>query len=111
MSYFYDKYLKADGDPAKRAEFCYAGRKPQSREEVIIMICDALEASSRTLKDYSDKSVSDLVEYIVKVKNSEDQFSEADITMRDLETIKEAAKKYIGQLYHGRIAYPKRKKL
>ena len=72
------------------------------------MLCDTLEAASRTLKDYTPKSISDLVEGVVKSKMSAGQFENADITLKDLNTIKGVLKDYIQQMHHARVVYPKR---
>lgn len=109
VSYFYDKFLKEGGDPSLRAEFCYPGRKPQTREQVILMICDTLEAASRSMKDYSPEAISNLVERLVAIKAEEGQFEEADITVKELTTAKNVIKTYIAQIHHERIKYPKRR--
>lgn len=109
VAYFYDKFIKEGGDPSMRPEFCYKGRKPVSCEQVILMLSDSLEAASRTLKDYEPKTISDLVENIVKAKIEDGQLSESDISMKKLNIIKEVFKNYLAQIYHERIKYPKRK--
>ncbi|MBQ9548527.1 MAG: HDIG domain-containing protein [Bacteroidales bacterium] len=109
VSYFYDKYLTEGGDPAERDSFRYPGPLPVSREQIILMLCDSIEAASRTLKDYSREAFSDFVEQIVAGKMQEGQFDEAGITVRELGIVKEVLKSYLGQMYHERIAYPKRK--
>ena len=72
------------------------------------MICDAVEAASRSLKDYSEESISRLVDRIVESKASEDQFSDSDISLRDINVLKDAVKTYLKQVYHSRVVYPKR---
>ena len=70
-SYFYNKYLNEGGDPNDVSDFFYKGRKPQTKEQIILMICDTLEAASRTLKDNSAATFSVFVENIVgKLKNA-----------------------------------------
>lgn len=107
-AYFYNKYLNAGGDPEKADDFYYKGEKPKSPEQVILMLCDTLEAASRTLKDYTPHSISSLVEGVVKSKMDAGQFEEADITLKDLNTIKSVMKDYIQQIHHARVVYPKR---
>ena len=92
------------------AEFFYDGVKPTSKEQVILMICDAVEAASRSLKDYSHESISRLVDKIIDGKSASGQFTDADISLREINTIKETIKSYIQQMYHSRVAYPKRRK-
>ena len=72
------------------------------------MLCDSIEAASRTLKDHSPQSFSDFVENMVSAKEAEGQLSQADITIRELNTVKDVLKAYLGQVYHERVAYPKR---
>lgn len=107
-AYFYNKYIKEGGDPANAEDFYYKGRKPTTKEQIIIMLCDTLEAASRTLKDYSPGTVSALVENIFKSKMSDGQFEDADISLKDLNTVKNVLKSYLQQVYHARIEYPKR---
>ncbi len=107
VSYFYTQHLSQGGSDVDREHFTYTGIKPQTKEQVIIMMADALEASSRTLKDYSQKSIDELVERIVDGKISEGQLDEADITLRELSTLKSAFKEYLQQMNHARVVYPK----
>lgn len=108
-AYFYNKYLNEGGDPSRTDVFFYKGRKPSTKEQIILMLCDTLEAASRTLKDYSHQSISDLVERIVKSKMDDGQFEEADISLKELNVVKDVLKDYLQQMYHARIVYPKRK--
>lgn len=107
--YFLTQYLNDGGDPNDVAEFYYDGVKPSTKEQVILMICDAVEAASRSLKDYSPESISSLVDRIVDGKAKEDQLTEADISLRDISRLKEVIKAYLSQMYHSRVSYPKRK--
>ena len=75
--YFLTKYLNDGGDPEDVKDFYYDGAKPTTKEQVILMICDAVEAASRSLKDYSQESISGLVEKIVAGKMAEGQLDEA----------------------------------
>ncbi len=107
--YFLTQYLNDGGDPNDVTEFYYDGVKPSTKEQVILMICDAVEAASRSLKDYSPESISSLVDRIVDGKAKEDQLTEADISLRDISRLKEVIKAYLSQMYHSRVSYPKRK--
>ena len=73
------------------------------------MICDAVEAASRSLKDYSEASISSLVDRIIDGKAEDGQLSDSDISLRELNTMKEEIKLYLQQMYHSRVVYPKRK--
>ena len=108
-SYFYNKYLNEGGDPNDVSDFFYPGRKPQTKEQIILMICDTLEAASRTLEDNSAATFSVFVENIVASKMKIGQFDQADISIKDLNTVKETLKAYLSQIYHERVVYPQRK--
>lgn len=108
-SYFYNKYLNEGGDPNDVSDFFYKGRKPQTKEQIILMICDTLEAASRTLKGNSAATFSVFVENIVASKMKIGQFDQADISIKDLNTVKETLKAYLSQIYHERVVYPQRK--
>ena len=108
--YFYTKYLNDGGDPDDVADFYYNGHKPTTKEQVILMIADAVEAASRSLKDYSPENISRLVDSIIDGKSAAGQFTEADISLREINTVKQVIKTYIQQMYHSRVAYPRRKR-
>ncbi len=107
--YFLTQYLNEGGDPNEVSEFHYNGMKPVTKEQVVLMICDAVEAASRSLKDYSHESISSLVDRIVAGKSKEGQFDNADISLHELSTMKEEIKTYLQQMYHSRVSYPKRR--
>ena len=107
--YFLTQYLNNGGNPDDVAEFHYDGRRPVAKEEVVLMICDSVEAASRSLKDYSQETISGLVDRIVDGKAAEDQFDDADISLREVSMLKEVIKSYLQQMYHSRVSYPKRK--
>ena len=109
-SYFLTKYLNDGGDPQDVADFYYDGVKPLTKEQVILMLSDAVEAASRSLKDYSEESISALVDKIVDGKANDGQLNEADITLKELNTIRSVMKTFVQQVYHSRIEYPKLKK-
>ena len=106
--YFLTKYLNDGGDPADVADFYYDGVKPVTKEQVILMLCDAVEAASRSLKNYSPESISELVERIIDGKINDGQLSKAHISLNQINIIKAEIKAYLQQMYHSRIAYPKR---
>ena len=108
-AYFLNTYLNQGGDPEDVADFYYDGMKPVAKEHVILMFCDAVEAASRSLKDYSPESISGLVERIVNGKITDGQLVDADISLKEIAIIKEALKTYLKQMYHSRVAYPKRR--
>jgi len=106
--YFYNQFLRAGGDPALAGEFRYPGVKPVTKEQIILMLCDSVEAASRTLTEYTPEAYSAFVERIVAGKMEEGQFDQADITISELGTIKETLKQYLAQIHHERIVYPQK---
>jgi hypothetical protein len=124
MSYFYARArgnaaLRFGGpetpDGAKAAaavdarKFRHAGPKPQSREAALIMLADGVEASVRSLESRDEPAIRAMVTRIIDERLYDGQFDECDLTLRDIERIKEA---FVGQLlgmYHQRIAYPDNK--
>ena len=107
--YFYNQFLRSGGDPALAGEFRYPGIKPVSKEQIILMLCDSVEAASRTLTEFTPEAYSAFVERIVAGKMDEGQFEHADITISELGTVKETLKQYLAQINHERIVYPKQK--
>ena len=108
-AYFYNMYCNNGGDPSNKDAFRYHGRLPESKEQVILMMADAVEAASRTLKSYTEESISELVENILALKFDVSQMACADISVKDVNTVKESFKDYLKQIYHARIAYPQLK--
>lgn len=99
-----DKYPDADVDIK---QFSYAGPRPSTKETTICMMADAIEAASRTLKEYTPESISKLVEDIVKHQEEGKQLSDSMLTFRELDVVKAAFKDKIANIYHSRIEYPK----
>lgn len=108
VGYFYTQYLNDGGDPADDSAFVYKGKKPRTREQVILMVCDSVEAASRTLKQHTPEEYSDFVDKIVESKIAEGQLDNSDISIRELGILRAGLKKYLSQIYHERITYPKR---
>jgi putative nucleotidyltransferase with HDIG domain len=105
--YFYNQYLNEGGSPDDVKEFFYNGTKPVSKEQVILMLCDAIEAASRTLTDFSAESISAFVEKMVGSKM--EQFDDSEISLKELNVVKGVLKTYLAQAHHVRVVYPKRK--
>ena len=108
--YFYNVYCNGGGDPANTEPFTYNGILPKTKEQVVVMMADAVEAASRSLKDYSEESISQLVERILASRFEDSQLAQADISLNEIGQVKESFKRYLQQIYHARIAYPKRQK-
>lgn len=107
--YFWSAYLKQGGDSSNQAEFSYPGPKPVTKEQIVLMLCDSVEAASRTLTAYTPEAYSAFVERIVGSKMNDGQFADADISLKEIAAIKDTLKTYLAQMHHGRIVYPKRK--
>jgi cyclic-di-AMP phosphodiesterase PgpH len=106
VRYFYNAFRNEHPGEPVPAYFFYNGTNPTSKETAILMMADALEASSRSLPDYSEASLSNLVEKIIQVKIQDGAFKDVPMTFRDLEKIKNVFKSKLQSIYHMRIAYP-----
>ncbi len=106
--YFYAQFLRDGGDPGLAGEFRYPGVKPISKEQIILMLCDSVEAASRTLTEYTPEAYSAFVERIVAGKMEEGQFDNADISISELGIVKDTLKQYLAQIHHERVVYPQR---
>jgi cyclic-di-AMP phosphodiesterase PgpH len=107
--FFYKKYL--DRNPNRtdmEKNFSYPGPKPFSKETAIVMMADAVEASSRSLANYSEENISELVERILYIQEQDGQFSETPLTFKDITDIRNVFIKRLSNIYHARIAYPTR---
>jgi len=107
--YFYKKYIdQHPGDTGLEKMFAYPGPRPFSKETAIVMMADAVEASSRSLNKYTEENISDLVERIIYLQEQDGQFADVPITYKDMSDIKSAFKKRLTNIYHARISYPER---
>ena len=107
VQYFYRSYLNDNpGEEVDIEEFRYPGPKPHTREMAVLMIADSVEAASRSLKQIDETKINELVDKIVERQTEEEQYSEADITFRDLTEIKKIFKSKLINIYHARIEYP-----
>jgi putative nucleotidyltransferase with HDIG domain len=109
MKYFYEKAKgrKNPEDPEiQEADFRYPGPKPQSKEAAILMMADSVEAASRTLSDPSPDQIQGLIDRLVGDVVADNQLDECNITIREIQTIKESFFKVIGGVHHHRIDYP-----
>ena len=111
VRYFYNKAVEQNGqENTDIAKFRYPGPLPSTKETAILMLADSIEAASRTLKDYSSKTIDELVERIFNDKIENGQMNHAKITFNDINTIKETFKQKLQNIYHTRVAYPDQKK-
>ncbi len=108
--YFYNSWVNANPDKtADITKFQYPGPKPQSVELIAMMMADAIEAASRTLKVYSHESISALVNNIVDAQMKDGQYEDVDITMKQIGKAKQILISKIENIYHSRIEYPELK--
>ncbi len=111
--YFYNTAVNANNDPdhpVDKKDFMYPGPNPQSRETAILMMADAVEAASRSLKDYSPEAINGLVDKIIDSQSQEGLFNDSPISFKDIQTIKDTFKKRLATIYHSRVEYPELKK-
>lgn len=105
--YFYISYKnKYPDEPIDESVFTYPGPNPYTLEQAILMMADAVEASSRSLKEYTEESISQLVEKIIDAQVDDGAFKECPITFLDITTAKEVFKEKLKIIYHTRISYP-----
>jgi putative nucleotidyltransferase with HDIG domain len=87
----------------------HAGPKPQSREAAILMLADSVEASVRSLSSQDEPAIRAMVSRIISERLVDGQFDESDLTLRDLDRIRESLIEQLLAMYHRRIAYPTNK--
>ena len=108
MRYFYEKEKQMNPDVLKD-DFRHLGQKPSSKETVILMFADSLEAACRArfqYEDADDKKIANLVNEIFNEKINDGQLLDAPITFQDLEKIKQSFQASLEGLYHQRVLYP-----
>jgi hypothetical protein len=103
--YFYMKE-KAENNAVKIEDFSYPGPKPFSKETAILMMCDSVEAASKSLKEPTTTKINDFVENIINKQMESGQFLNANITFKEIQSIKKVLKHKLANIYHLRIEYP-----
>ncbi|MDX1270389.1 HD family phosphohydrolase [Bizionia paragorgiae] len=103
--YFYMKE-KHVNEAVDIADFSYPGPKPFSKETAILMMCDSVEAASKSLKDPTSTKIDKFVENILNKQMEEGQFLNANITFKEIQVIKKVLKRKLANIYHLRIEYP-----
>lgn len=105
--YFYTTYCKAHPDEeVDPAPFTYPGPNPRSRETSLLMMADAVEAASRSLKDHSAEAITALVNRIIDSQIEEGLHSDSPISFREIKTVKESFVQRLRTIYHSRVSYP-----
>jgi len=103
--YFYSKEKEYDVS-INDEDFKYPGPKPYSKETAILMMCDSVEAASKSLKEPSSTKIDAFVESIINKQMENGQFLNANITFKEIESIKKVLKNKLANIFHLRIEYP-----
>ena len=109
--YFYISYKNEHPDEeVDQEKFRYPGPNPFTKEQAVLMMADSVEAASRSLPEYTEESISTLVDKIIDTQVSEGYFTEFPITFKDIATVKALFKEKLKTMYHTRISYPELRK-
>jgi cyclic-di-AMP phosphodiesterase PgpH len=112
ISFMYQKAVEAAGGDASQVEerrFRYAGPKPQSKETALVMLADTTEAISKSKRPSSVEELKELVDYAIKLRMEQGQLDQCDLTLRDLEIVRQSFVDTLKGLYHTRVEYPEPK--
>ncbi|GAA3651842.1 HD family phosphohydrolase [Flavivirga jejuensis] len=104
--YYFYMQAKNDFEDVDKLDFSYPGPKPFSKETAILMMCDSIEAASKSLKEPTSTKIDAFVETIINKQIEEGQFLNANITFKEIESIKKVLKHKLANIYHLRIEYP-----
>ena len=105
--YFYSKEVEMNpDDEIDKSKFQYKGPIPFSKETAILMMCDAAEAASKSIKEPTAEKIDNLIERIINKQVEDNQFQNSNITLREIELIKKVIKKKLMNIYHVRVEYP-----
>lgn len=108
--YFYNSYKNENPEQEPDiSKFTYPGPTPFTKETAILMMADAVEAASRSLKNFTDEEIERLVENIIESQIDENQFVNAPITFREITQVKDVFKQRLKNIYHARVEYPELK--
>ncbi|NLC52437.1 MAG: HDIG domain-containing protein [Firmicutes bacterium] len=109
IRYFYhqaSEQVQEEKESVEETDFSYYGPKPQSKEAALVMLADAVEAAARSIGQPSSARLEALVNQILKERLEAGQLDETNLTLRDLDKIKNAFLKVLGGIFHHRIKYP-----
>ncbi|MDE6017631.1 MAG: HDIG domain-containing protein [Muribaculaceae bacterium] len=105
--YFYNTAVNDSPDGVvEKSLYEYPGPNPQTKETTILMMADAIEAASRSLKDFSPQSINSVVDKIIDSQMADGLYNDSPINFRDINVIKDTFKKRLATIYHSRIEYP-----
>ena len=105
LKFFYHKAKEA-GEDVKEEDFRYPGPKAQTKESAVVGIADSVEAAVRSMKHPTREKIENLVKSIIHSRMNEDQFSECDITMKELDIVEKTLCETLNGIFHSRIEYP-----
>ena len=105
IQYFYAK-AKEEDSLVNEEDFRYKGPKPQSKETAILMLADIIEATSRSMTDQTVDALSDMIHKTIQGRFNEGQFSECDLSIRELFKLEKAFLHSLDGTYHTRVKYP-----
>jgi len=105
VRYFYNKQMELNSE-FDSSGFKYNGPNPFSKETAILMMCDSVEAASKSLKDPTSTKINSFVDAIIGIQMDANQFLNANITFKEIESIKKVLKHKLANMYHLRIEYP-----
>lgn len=109
--YFYIKYQNEHPDEVvDKEQFTYPGPNPFTREQALLMMADTCEAASRSLQEYTEESISSLVDRLIDAQVADGCFKDCPITFRDIAQTKQVLTERLMSIYHTRIQYPELKK-
>ncbi|WP_423127819.1 HD family phosphohydrolase [Gaoshiqia sp. Z1-71] len=109
--YFYTLYKNENLDKEiSPDDFTYPGPRPKSRETSVVMLIDGIEAAARALKEKTPDKLKELVDQMVRQKFDDGQLDHAELTMREINLVKETLVEKLINIYHARIEYPKEQK-
>ncbi len=106
MVYFFYMKEKEMNDKVSTLDFRYPGPIPFSKETAILMMCDSVEAASKSLKEPTSAKIDDFVERIINKQMDEAQFLNANITFKEIQLIKKVLKQKLKNIFHLRVEYP-----
>ncbi len=105
-SYFYNQAVQQEGaENVKEDQFRYTGPKPNTKETAILMIADAVESASRTLKDHSQEELDALINKIIQDRLNDNQLSDSPLTLKDIKIIAATLSRVLRSVFHKRIKY------
>ena len=109
--YFYISYQNEHpGEEIDESLFTYPGPDPHSMETAILMMADSVEAASRSLSEYTEENIANVVDRVIDSQIAEGRFRNCPITFKDITDIKIVFKEKLRTVHHARISYPELKK-